>query len=464
MYQKRYIHFGIIVRHENGTKKDIQEDNRMGLERIIGYENEKKDLKRIADMLRNPSEYEKFGVRRPNGLLLHGRPGVGKTLMAQSLIEECGLSSYIIRNDKDSKRFIDRIGHVFKEAEDTAPSVVLVDDLDKFSPVPDGCSREHAALQSHIDSVSGKDVFVIGTANNLHRIPTSLLRPGRFDHVIRIEPPFGNDHREIIRHYISTKKNVGELDFDEVAGLMDGRSCAELENIINIAGSMAAYERQDKITREYFIKAVLHQFHGVPLSEFEEGSRRASDLSDRNDRGSLVIWHEAGHAVVSEALVPGSVSVMTAYMVYNGIDNGITAFRSTLKNCNDMNYINICRFLGGIAADDIKLGVTGDGVDDDLRHAYNEAICLVNNNFEYGLGNYSYDHEHSNMSDIYRNHQEDSVRRLLSDMYLKTKNIINDNMDFLNALAEELNVRNYLTSKDIEVIRKNHPVKTVSLI
>lgn len=154
--------------------------------RIIGHEQVKRDLMQIADILKNREVYEALGVSSPRGLLLHGIPGVGKSLMAQCLIEESGREVFTCRKTEPNGEFVKTIKNVFEKAAENAPSVVYLDDMDKFANDDERHrnSEEFVAVQSCIDVLRGKEVFVLATANETRCLPDSLTRAGRFDRVI----------------------------------------------------------------------------------------------------------------------------------------------------------------------------------------------------------------------------------------------------------------------------------------
>ena len=195
-------------------------------EKIIGYEAIKKELAQISDVLANKEVYQRLGVSSPRGLLLHGDPGVGKTLMASAVIKASGRKAFICRKDRPNGDFVKAIKKTFKDAAESAPSIVLLDDMDKFANGDDSHpdAEEYVTVQSCIDDIKGKEVFVLATANQQRALPRSLLRAGRFDRVIEVNNPHGEDAVKIIEHYIKKKKFVGDMDAVTVARIMDGHS------------------------------------------------------------------------------------------------------------------------------------------------------------------------------------------------------------------------------------------------
>lgn len=160
-------------------------------DKVIGYKATKRELLQLCDMLRNREIYEEMGARLPHGLLLYGDPGLGKTLLARCFVEESGLHTITVRRDKGGDAFIDGITQVFASAKTKAPSIVLLDDMDKFANEDDThCDApEYAAVQAGIDDVKDAGVFVIATANDIRKLPSSLRRSGRFDRKSDFERP-----------------------------------------------------------------------------------------------------------------------------------------------------------------------------------------------------------------------------------------------------------------------------------
>ena len=152
-------------------------------EKIIGYESIKKELELICDVVRNFDKYELLGVSFPGGIMLEGNPGVGKTLLAKCFIEATGLKFFVCRKNKPNGAFVDEIKRIFDKAEKYAPSIVFLDDMDKFANEDKNHkdAEEYVTIQSCIDYVKGKKVLVIATINDKYKIPDSLKRAGRFD-------------------------------------------------------------------------------------------------------------------------------------------------------------------------------------------------------------------------------------------------------------------------------------------
>lgn len=185
-----------------------------GFDKVIGYDAIKLEIARICDVIKNSDKYQKLGVKISKGLLIYGEPGVGKTLLANAFIEECGKKYYFCRKNLPDDEFIKYIKKTFEDAKNNAPSLVLLDDFDKFANEDKDHknAEEYVTIQSCIDDVKFSEVFVIATANDLQLVPDSLLRAGRFDTSIEIKAPKGIDAEMIIKHYLSGKNTVANLD------------------------------------------------------------------------------------------------------------------------------------------------------------------------------------------------------------------------------------------------------------
>ena len=433
-------------------------------DRIIGYASEKRDLEQIADVLSNGEVYKALGVSSPRGLLLHGEPGVGKTLMAGAIIEESGRPVFTCRKDLPDGEFIKALKATFDEAAKNAPSIVFLDDMDKFANGDEKhCNEEaYVTVQSCIDAVKGIEVFVLATANDLDNLPDSLLRAGRFDRVIEIEAPQGEDAEKIIEHYLNGKRFVKDIDSRVIARIMSGRSCAALETVINEAGLIAGGERASEITMDHFIEACLKTLYDVPLDFFNkhEHSLPSINLSDSGSTGTQIVYHEAGHAVVSEVLCPESVTLISAYSK-KGQNGGFTSYH------NDMTWTPLQwqkRFiigsLAGMATQEQKFGVLDNGNASDLDKAFEGVQELVANECVCGFPLHQTGWR---SSETLHARQEQAIASEVEMYYRKAKEILALNSDFLEKLARALGEKGVLTMADIQEIKRGCRIVPVAV-
>ena len=215
-------------------------------ENIIGYESIKNELYQIIDIFKNKHLYKDIGAELPRGILISGGPGLGKTMLANATINECGVKSYLLTKNKGNDGIIDQITSIFDEASKDESSIILIDDIDKFSEESDANVDDAAfiAIQAGIDSVRDKNVLVIATANNSRKLPKSLLRAGRFDRKLSLLLPTQEDAQKIIEYYMKSKCASPNLNYEDVSKMISYASCATLKTIINESAIHAAYERK----------------------------------------------------------------------------------------------------------------------------------------------------------------------------------------------------------------------------
>jgi len=412
-------------------------------DKIIGYENIKKELMQICDMIHNKEFYTKIGAKLPNGLLLSGDPGLGKTLMAKSFIEESGLKAFTIRRNKGNDDFIGAITETFEKAKESAPSIILLDDMDKFAneDVNHRDAEEYVAVQAGIDDVKNLDVFVIATVNEEYKLPKSLVRMGRFDRTIEIERPKEDDAKLIIEHYLSDKKVSDSVNMEDLTKMISYSSCAELETILNEAAINAAYERKEYIEMNDLVDAVLRM-------EYDSPDNYAKTSVESAKRTAL---HEAGHLVICEVLVPESVGLASIRTVTNEKTAGF------IHRCKDLpkEYYHALVDLGGKAAIDLYYANECDsGSRADIENAANIIKNGIAWDADRGFGLAGISVSHSGITEHSRSRIEVATQTELERLLIKAKEILLNNRDFLEKTAEALVEKETLLYSDICEIKK----------
>ncbi len=406
-------------------------------DQIIGYEDVKRELRQVADMLVNFEKYQKLGAKMPKGILLYGAPGVGKTMLAMALIEEAGSPHRVIRHTMERKEFIDHIKHTFTEAAQEPQSVILLDDMDKFA-MEDKNGEEYAVVQACIDEVKDKNVMVIATVNNTRKIPHSLLRSGRFDRKIKVECPEGEDAVQIIAHYMSEVKTAADINYEDIAKMLSGKSCATLERVINEAAIEAGFLGKDSIEMEHFVKATLSDVYGVNNSycKFSEKLRKE------------IAYHEAGHAVITEVLCPGAVGMVSLASTQHSGMGGFTL------RCNkpERRAYEILIALGGKAASEMQYGKVASGTESDLEDACHHLNYSITNIGTAGLNFIGVEYETSSAQLLAS--REQAIFAELERYLFKAKEIIAQNREFLDRVANALLEKETLLYSDMKKIRE----------
>lgn len=416
-------------------------------DKIIGYKDVKTELIRLCDVIKNGEKYKALGVAPIGGLLLDGEPGVGKTLMADCFIKASGRKSFVCRKNKPDGEFVNEIKNLFAEAAENEPSIILLDDMDKYANEDDHHrnAEEYVTVQSCIDEIKGKDVFVLATTNGTNNLPKSLLRAGRFDVIITVDTPQGEDAVEIVKYYLSQKKAVAEINAEDVARLLSGRSCAALETVINTAGQYAGYANKEMIDNDDVIRACLRVIYNAPECSVPHNPF----ILERT------AYHEAGHAVVAEILESGSVDLVSVRK-NTGTIGGFTAYHNSDDYWASKIYMEnrVIALLAGKAASEIVFGEPDTGVNSDLHRAFDIVQRFADNYCSYGFGYW----EERDSSPARLALRETRISADMEMYYAKAKKILIDNRAFLDNLAKRLMEKDTIVASEIAEIKEKSGV------
>lgn len=423
-------------------------------DKIIGYDSIKNELFQICDMIQNKEKYTKIGASLPKGVILSGYPGLGKTMLSKAFIEQSGISSYTLRRNKGNGDFIEEITDVFEKAKENAPCIVFLDDMDKFANEDrHHCdAEEYVAVQAGIDYVADKEVFVIATVNDMEKLPKSLIRSGRFDRIIEIESPDEEDAAKIIEYYLSNKKVSTSINFEDLAKMISYSSCAELETILNEAAISAAYKGKECVEMSDLVSAVLREQYSSPDETYI--------TSDDDETRSIAI-HEAGHLVCSEVLCPGSVGLATIRPSMRGGKGGF------IHRCKDLKrrpYYILVSLASKAAVELYYADHVASGCYRDLNNA---VIGIREGLGESGTAGFETldlvagDFRHHSESFLSRH--EAVTQALLEQYFMKARDIIIKNRDFLELVADELVKKGTLLYSDIKRIKETVTVTTFTV-
>lgn len=412
--------------------------------KVIGYEDVKIELERIIDMMVNQDKYKALGVSTTKGLLLNGVPGVGKTLMAKCFIKASKRPTFIIRKDLPDGDFVKYIKTSFEKAKKQAPSIVFLDDMDKFANEDSHHknAEEFVTIQSCIDECKDDEVFVLATTNDLDAIPNSLLREGRFDKRIDVENPEGEDAVKIVKHYLKNKRCAKDVDAEEIARLLNGRSCASLETVINEAGVYAGYENRKEVSMDDLVRAFMRVVYKAP-----------EKLNIKDDKYiRRISLHESAHVVVSETLEPGSVNFVTV-KPFGGPTKGFAGYNNNENYWHDKELMEnrVISLLAGKAAIEIVYGVTDVGANSDIHRAFDIVERFVDNYCTYGFSNWE-----GNGSYVPEAQEERRMNYITCEIeryYQQAKKILIDNRKYLDALTDELVEKQVLLAKDVQRLK-----------
>ncbi len=420
-------------------------------DRVIGYGSIKEELIRIVDMVHSPAIYEELGAKLPQGLMLHGEPGLGKTMMAKAFIKESGLSSYTIRRNQSSDEFVNRITETFREAKAHAPSIVFLDDMDKFANEDERHrdAEAYVAVQAGIDDVKNSNVFVLATANQVDKLPRSLMRSGRFDRKLHVLRPSSEDAASIIAYYLSTKKVADDINMDDLTGMISYRSCAQLESILNDAAITAAYARKPCIGMDDLIRSVLRLEYDLPDDCDIESSEEVRKIA----------LHEAGHLVVCEALSKGIVGMAALHKSGISVIGGHVHLCKNLKSRMHQALVS----LAGKTAVELYFSDIGEsGCSSDMKTAYETIRDELSECGTHGLGLVDVATRRfpaSSENLVARN--EAVTQAELERLTVRARSILLLNREFLEAAQTALLEKGVLLRSDIQRIRDSVKVTEI---
>lgn len=413
-------------------------------EKVIGYEAIKAELEQIIDIIRNPELYENLGAKKPKGLLLYGDAGLGKTLTAECFIKGSGLKSFTVRKDKGSD-FVSSVAETFDEAMANAPSVILLDDIDKFANDDRHSSNAegYISVQSGIDKVKNSDVFVIATANDIEKLPETLIRSGRFDRKIEFQNPTGEDAEKIIRYYLSDKKLADDVNLDDISKMMSYKSCADLETILNEAAILAAFNRKPAIEMNDFVSATLRAQYTSPDDSFL--------ISD--DEMKKKALHEAGHLAVSEALCDGSVGMVSVSRTGR---SAVEGYIHCCKNIDSRRFCVAVALAGKAAVELYHSETVADNCESDIFKAVGHIRGGISGNAILGFG--LTDMTSTSMqsvSDEMNMRTETAVQAEMERYFIKVRAILIKNKAFLEKAASDLAEKGTLLYSDIQRLKRD---------
>ena len=471
------IFFVIIFRNQgNGKAFDFGKSNaRLTREKTVtfkdvaGCDEEKEELVEIIDFLRNPRKYVEVGARIPKGVLLAGPPGTGKTLLAKAVAGEANVPFFSISGSDFVEMFVgvgaSRVRDMFKTAKENAPCIIFIDEIDavgrqRGAGMGGGHDEREQTLNQLLVEMDGFNgnigIIVMAATNRPDVLDPALLRPGRFDRQITINLPDVVGREAILRVHARNKHFDSTVNFKDIAHRIPGFSGADIENLLNEAALLAARENK-KIISVYDIDEAIDRVMMGPAKK----TRKMSETERK-----IVAFHEAGHAVIGLKLEDASV-VQKVTIIPRGQAGGynlmIPAEEHYLESKKSLTA-KITGYLGGRVSEEINFKDVTTGAQNDFQQATRIARAMVT---EYGmssLGPVQYEQpqgsiflgrdylKEKNFSDQIALEIDKETRNIIENCYAHAKQILLDNMDLLNNIANYLLQVETLTKPDIDEI------------
>jgi AFG3 family protein len=448
---------------EKGTRVNITFND------VAGLDEAKVEVMEIVDFLKNPKKYTALGGKIPKGALLVGPPGTGKTLLAKAMAGEAQVPFFSMSGSDFVELFVgvgaSRVRDLFKQAREKAPCIVFIDEIDAIgrargkNVMMSNDERENTLNQLlvEMDGFSGDTgIIVLAATNRPDVLDTALLRPGRFDRQISIDIPDVKGRQKIFEVHLKAIKKSSDLDIKKLAVQTPGFAGADIANICNEAALIAARKGKTE----------------VDMSDFNDAIDRViGGLEKKNkiilpEEKKVIAYHEAGHAVsgwflehahplVKVTIVPRGVAAL-GYAQYLPKEMYI---RNTDHLVDDMSMS-----LGGRAVEELVFGKISTGALSDLQHVTRMAYAMVS---MYGMndkiGNISF-YDPQNDTAMTKPYSEetgkiidDEVRKLVDQVYQKTKALLMDKIEAVKTIAEELLKKEVLYKDDMERLLGKRP-------
>ena len=434
---------------EKGKVYEAEEQKtKVTFDDVAGLDEEKEELVEIVDFLKEPKRYIEMGAKTPRGVLLYGKPGTGKTLIAKAIAGEANVPFISMSGSEFIEMFAglgaSRVRKLFEKARKLAPCIVFIDEIDAIGSrrtSNSGAETENNQtlnqLLVEMDGFSSEEtIIVLAATNRPEMLDKALLRPGRFDRQITVATPDVKGRTEILKIHAKDKKFADDVTFEGIAEDTAGFTGAELANILNEAAIIATRKEHNVIQKEDVEEAVKKVTVGL-----EKHSRVMTDKDKK-----LTAYHEAGHAIVSQFL-PTQQEVKEVSIVPRGMAGGYTMYKSD----EDKYYISktemqekLIALLGGRAAEQVALNEISTGASNDLEVATKIArdmiavygmndkigpISLKADNGEYDLELFG-----ENLKDVIG----DEVKKIIDTAYRDAQTILRQNMDKLDQIAAVL--------------------------
>ena len=354
---------------------------------VAGLKEAKEELVEIVDFLKFPKKYLAMGAKIPRGVLLVGAAGVGKTLLARAVAGEANVPFLSVSGSEFVEMFVGvgsaRVRDLFATAKKSAPSIIFIDELDAIgrhrgAGIGGGHDEREQTLNQILVEMDGFEketgVIILAATNRPDILDPALLRPGRFDRKIVLDPPDVHDREEILKIHSKEKPLAKDIDFKETAERTPGFTGADLANVANEAALLAARQNKTQIDQGEFLEAI----EKVLL-----GPERKSHILSKKEK-EIAAYHEAGHALVS-TFMPDTEPVRKISIIARGMAAGYTlqmpSEERKMKTKTGFSS-EIATLLGGYCAEKMKFGEVTTGASNDLSRASMMARKLVK---EYGM-------------------------------------------------------------------------------
>ena len=431
---------------------------------VAGLKGAKEEVEEIVDFLKNPDRYTALGAKIPKGALLVGPPGTGKTLLAKAVAGEAKVPFFSLSGSDFVEMFVgvgaSRVRDLFKQAKEKAPSIIFIDEIDaigrargKNNGFSSNDERENTLNQllTEMDGFgTNSGVIILAATNRADVLDSALMRAGRFDRQIYVDMPDLNERKEIFEVHLKPLKLAENLDIDFLARQTPGFSGADIANICNEAALIAARKKKTSVSKQDFLDAVDRIIGGLEKKDkiITPGEKKA------------IAYHEAGHATTSW-LLEHAHPLVKVTIVPRGRSLGAAWYLPEERQITTTDQLldDMCSALGGRAAEQLIFGKISTGALSDLEKVTKQAYAMVS---IYGLnkriGNISFYNSQGN--DMFtKPYSEDTAKAIdeevsimIEEQYKRALQLLSENKDKLDQLAQKLLEDEVIFKEDLELI------------
>lgn len=449
-----------------------QDKNKITFNNVAGVEEAKEELQEVVDFLRDPKQFQKLGGKMPKGVLLSGRPGTGKTLLAKAVAGEADVPFFTISGSDFVEMFVgigaSRVRDMFEQGKKNAPCIIFIDEIDavgrsRFSGIGGGHDEREQTLNALLVEMDGFDtqegIIIVAATNRPDVLDPALLRPGRFDRQVVVDLPTLTGREDILKIHTRSVKLSDQVDLKRTARGTSGFSGADLANLVNEAALLASRRGADFVEQEDMEEA---------RDKVMWGRERRSHVLDAEEK-KLTAYHEAGHAVAMYC-TPECEPIHKVTIIPRGRALGATMWlpeKDRYTESQKRLEASLVSLMGGRAAEALIFNEVTTGAHNDIQRATLLARAMV---CEYGMSktlgpqNFGANEEVLFLGrEVNRtqNHSEETSRKIdeevhnfLTEAYAKTMKILTDNKEKLVILSELLIEREVLDFEDVDSIMK----------
>ncbi|MHB9092899.1 MAG: ATP-dependent zinc metalloprotease FtsH, partial [Chloroflexota bacterium] len=432
---------------------------------VAGVEEAKIELNELVQFLKFPERFASVGAHVPKGVLLVGPPGTGKTLISKAVAGEAGVPFFSISGSEFVEMFVgvgaSRVRDLFAKARHNAPCIVFIDEIDavgrhRGAGIGGGNDEREQTLNQLLVEMDGFDertnVIVIAATNRPDILDQALLRPGRFDRRVTLDPPDIVGRKAILEVHIRDKRLAEGVALDSIAQQTPGFSGADLANLVNEGAILAARDGRDAISRHDIEESILRVMAGP--------ERKSRVISEQEK--AVIAYHEVGHAMVMRALSKED-PVHKVSVVSRGQALGIT-----VQMPKEDRYLmtkthlkaRMAAAMGGMAAEEIVFDDVTTGARQDIDHATNIATRMV---CEFGMGGVGTvcfrrtdEQGHEGMSESVASRVDEAVIGLVDEAYQTAREILIEKQDKLISIAEYLKVVETISGEELDDMLGRH--------